>query len=119
MDLKLKNRTIHPNFEGSESGFEENFDYDKKLMTQQSPFSLKAKVEPVFRNPRTEWFGKSPPKLTKMEFLTVSASRGQRMDHGSGSLIRKWSIAWQDDFFDANGKIRTVMVEKGKLKTSD
>ncbi len=108
-------------WKGSESGFEENFDYYKEADDSSKPILL----EKVTGNPYsgTLELNGSGQVTTKtfhdgiLEGISVRRSKdGSWVEarYVNGQLHGKMT------FFDANGKIRTVMnYEKGKLKTSD
>ena len=108
-------------WKGSESGFEENFDYYNEVDDSSKPILL----EKVTGNPYsgTLELNGSGQVTTKtfhdgiLEGISVRRSKdGSWVEahYVNGQLHGKMT------FFDANGKIRTVMnYEKGKLKTSD
>tara|TARA_B100000212_G_scaffold178565_1_gene134436 strand:- start:272 stop:658 length:387 start_codon:yes stop_codon:yes gene_type:complete len=108
-------------WKGSESGFEENFDYYNEVDDSSKPILL----EKVTGNPYsgTLELNGSGQVTTKtfqdgiLEGISVKRSK-------DGSWVEahyvKGQLHGKMTFFDANGKIRTVMsYEKGKLKTSD
>ena len=111
----------HKVWKGSESGFEENFDYDKEVDDSTKPILLESESgNPYSGTLELNGSGKVTTKSYQdgiLDGISVKRSRdGSWVEahYVNGQLHGKMT------FFDANGKIRTVMnYEKGKLKTSD
>mgnify|MGYP001180453716 FL=1 len=108
-------------WKGSESGFEENFDYDKEVDDSTKPILLESESgNPYSGTLELNGSGKVTTKTYQDGILDgISVKRSKdgswvEAHYVNGKLHGKMT------FFDANGKIRTVMnYEKGKLKTSD
>ena len=108
-------------WKGSESGFEENFDYDKEVDDLTKPILLESESgNPYSGTLELNGSGKVTTKTYQDGILDgISVKRSK-----DGSWVEAHYVNGQlhgkMTFFDANGKIRTVMnYEKGKLKTSD
>ena len=106
---------------GSESGFEENFDYYKEVDNSSKPILVESETGNRYSGTlELNGSGKVTTKTYQDGILDgISVKRSK-----DGSWVEAHYMNGQlhgnMTFFDANGKIRTVMnYEKGKLKTSD
>ena len=108
-------------WKGSESGFEENFDYYKEVDNSSKPILVESETGNRYSGTlELNGSGKVTTKTYQDGILDgISVKRSK-----DGSWVEAHYMNGQlhgnMTFFDANGKIRTVMnYEKGKLKTSD